>query len=86
MLSIPLAFGAKKVSIKGLNDSKYTIAIVYITSVCLAVIIACFATLNSSGTVNTLAAVYSVGFWISASVILLLVFVPKVCFVIMEQS
>ena len=78
VLSIPLAFGARKVPIKGLNDSIYIISIIYITSVSLAVIIVCFATLNNQGLVNVLAAVYSIGFWISASVILLLVFVPKV--------
>ena len=42
-----LEFGARKVPIKGLNDSVYIISIVYITSVSLAVIIACFAILNN---------------------------------------
>ena len=80
VLSIPLSFGARKVPIKGLNDSVYIISVVCITSVSLAVIIACFAIycMNNQRRVNTLAAVYSIGFWISATIILLLVFVPKV--------
>eukprot|EP00731_Ephydatia_muelleri_P012364 Em0006g1258a len=86
VLSIPLAFGARKVPIKGLNDSVYIISIVYITSVSLAVIIACFATLNNQGRVNTLAAVYSIGFWISATIILLLVFVPKMYYLYCDPN
>ena len=61
---------------KGLNDSKYIAAIIYVTSICLVVVFISFATLD--GMVNTLAAIYSLGFWCAATTILLLVFVPKV--------
>eukprot|EP00731_Ephydatia_muelleri_P021168 Em0013g895a len=76
VVAILLAFGTRKVKVKGLNDSKYIAAIIYVTSICLVVVIISFATLRDK--VNTLAAIYSLGFWCAATIILLLVFIPKV--------
>eukprot|EP00731_Ephydatia_muelleri_P021204 Em0013g931a len=56
VVAILLAFGTRKVKVKGLDDSN-------------------FATLRDK--VNTLAAIYSLGFWCAATIILLLVFIPK---------
>lgn len=74
--AIPLAFSVRKVKMRGLNDSKYIVSIVYITSISLAVIIVCFAAIYDS--VNASAAVYSFGAWITATIILSLLFIPKV--------
>ena len=76
VVAILLAFGTRKVKVKGLDDSKYIAAIIYVTSICLVVVIISFMTLQDK--VNTVAAIYSFGFWCGATTILLLVFVPKV--------
>ena len=76
VVAILLAFGTRNVKVKGLNDSKYIAAIIYVTSICLVVVIISFATLRDK--VNTLVAIYSLGFWCAATNILLLVFIPKV--------
>ena len=76
IIAILLAFGTRKVEIEGLNDAKYIAGVIYVTSIVLAVIIVCFVTLD--GYLNALAAVYSIGFVIAATVILGLVFIPKV--------
>ncbi|KAL5470791.1 hypothetical protein EMCRGX_G028810 [Ephydatia muelleri] len=67
VIAILLAFGTRKVKVKGLNDSKYIAAIIYVTSICLVVVIISFATLRDK--VNTLAAIYSLGFWCAATII-----------------
>eukprot|EP00731_Ephydatia_muelleri_P021190 Em0013g917a len=46
VVAILLAFGTRKVKVKGLNDSKYIAAIIYVTSICLVVVIISFATLR----------------------------------------
>eukprot|EP00731_Ephydatia_muelleri_P021180 Em0013g907a len=76
VVAILLAFGTRNVKVKGLNDSKHIAAIIYVTSICLVVVIISFATLRDK--VNTLVAIYSLGFWCAATIILLLVFIPKV--------
>ena len=76
IVAILLAFGTRKVKVKGINDSKYIAAIIYVTSICLVMIMVSFATLGDR--VNTLAAIFSFGFWCAATTILLLVFLPKV--------
>ena len=76
VVAILLAFGTRKVTVKGLNDSKYIAAIIYVTSICLVMIIISFAALGDR--VNALAVIFSFGFWCVATTILLLVFLPKV--------
>eukprot|EP00731_Ephydatia_muelleri_P021183 Em0013g910a len=75
VVAILLAFGTRNVKVKGLNDSRHIAAIIYVTSICLVVVIISFATLRDK--VNTLAVIYSLGFWCAATIILLLVFIPK---------
>ena len=74
--AVPLAFAIRKVKTKGLNDSKNLVSIVYITSISLAVTIVCFAALYEK--VNTSAAIYSLGAWVTSTVILCFMFIPKV--------
>ena len=71
-----LAFGTRKVKVKGLNDSLYIAAIIYITSILLVVIIVVSLLLNSK--LNTFIAVLNASIFISTTVILGLVFIPKV--------
>ena len=71
-----LAFGTRKVKVKGLNDSLYIAAIIYITSILLVVIIVVSLLLNSK--LNTFTTALSASIFISTTVILGLVFIPKV--------
>lgn len=74
--AIFLAFGTRKVKVKGLNDSLYIATTIYITSILLVVTIAALLFLNNR--VNTYATLLSTTIFISATVILSLVFIPKV--------
>ena len=71
-----LAFGTRKVKIKGMNDSKYVAAAVYVTSIVLAVTTVSTYTLMDY--VNVYPAVVGLGFLLGTTVILGLVFVPRV--------
>ena len=76
VVALVFAFATRKVKVKGLNDSKYIAAAIYVTSVVLA-----FAIITSfflRDFVNVFATLFSAGFFIGTTVILGLVFVPKV--------
>ena len=75
-MAILLAFLTRKVKVKGLDDSKYIAAIIYITSIVLAVIFISSYTLKEF--VNVFAAVISAGILVASSCVLALVFIPKV--------
>lgn len=74
--AIFLAFGTRKVKVKGLNDSKYIAAIIYATSISLVITIIAFAALQNW--TNVLAGIFSMCFWLAATMIMSLVFFPKV--------
>ena len=71
-----VAFSTRKVKVKGLNDSKYIAAAIYITSIVLAVTIVSTYTLTDY--VNIYPAVVGMGFLLGTTMILVLVFVPRV--------
>ena len=71
------AFQTRKVKVKGLDDSKYIAAAIYVSSIIIAITLVTAYSLRDY--VNTFAAIYSVCLIVSSSVILGLVFVPKVC-------
>ncbi len=75
-VSLFLAFQIRKVKIKGLNDAKYTVAAVYVTSIILAVIIV--STYSLVEFVNIYPVVFGLSILVGATAILVLVFVPKV--------
>ena len=77
IVAIPLAFATRKIKVKGLNDAKFIGGIIYITSIVIVVIIISFIVLPKH--LNALAAIYSVGYMVDATVILGLIFIPKVC-------
>ena len=76
VIALVLAFSTRKVKVKGLDDAKYIAAAIYVTSIVLTVIIVATYTLNEF--VNAYPALFCTGFLIGTTVILGLVFVPKV--------
>ena len=76
IIALLLAFSTRKVKVKGLDDSKYIAAAIYVTSIVLAVIIVATYSLNEF--VNAFPALFCTGFLIGTTVILGLVFIPKV--------
>ena len=76
VIALVLAFAIRKVKIKGLDDAKYIGAIIYVSSIVLAVII--LATYSLKDVINGFAALFCPGFLVGTSVILGLVFVPQV--------
>ena len=75
-MTLLLAFFIRKVKVKGLNDAKYILAAIYVSSIVLAVIIV--STYSLKDLVNVFAAVFCTGFIIGTTVILGQVFGPKV--------
>ena len=76
LFALLLAFRTRKVKVKGLDDSKYIAASIYITSIVLAVSIVSTYTLMDY--VNAYPAVVGMGFLLGTTMILTLVFVPRV--------
>ena len=70
------SFSIRKVRVKGLNDAKYIAAAVYVTSIVTAIIIVSLYSLKTF--LNLYAALFGLGFFIGTTMILVLVFVPKV--------
>ena len=76
VIALVFAFATRKVKVKGLDDSKYIVAATYVTSIVLTVIIV--ATYSLREFVNAYPTLFCTGFLIGTTVILGLVFVPKV--------
>ena len=64
---------------KGLNDSKFIAATIYITSIVLVIEIIASITLNEY--VNTFSVLFATSILIMATVILALVFIPQVSYI-----
>ena len=76
VIALILAFGTRKVKVKGMDDSKYIAVAIYITSIVLAVTTVSTYTLMDY--VNVYPAVVGIGFLLGTTMILGLVFVPRV--------
>ena len=76
IIALVLAFRTRKVKVKGLDDSKYIAVSIYITSIVLAVTTVSTYTLIDY--VNVYPSVVGVGFLLGTTMILCLVFVPRV--------
>ena len=76
VIALVLAFSTRKVKVKGINDAKYIAAAIYVTSIVLTVILV--ATYSLFEFVNAFPALFCTGFLIGTTVILGLVFIPKV--------
>ena len=77
LCALYFSFQTRKVKVKGLNDAKYIAMVVYITTIVMFATIILTFTL-SSNTITTYVTVYGIGIWISATIILAIMFVPKV--------
>ena len=75
-IALILAFRTRKVKVKGLDDSKYVVASVYMTSCVLAATIITIFSLTPF--VNIYPVVIGAGHYITTITILILVFIPKV--------
>ena len=76
VIALVFAFTTRKVKVKGLDDSKYIAAATFVTSSVLAVTIV--TTYSLRDFVNVFPTLFCTGFLIGTTVILGLVFVPKV--------
>ena len=76
VIALILAFSTRKVKVKGLNDSIFIAVAIYITSIVLAVTTVSTYTLMDY--VNVYPAVVGLGFLLGTTMILGLVFVPRV--------
>lgn len=76
VMALLLAFMTRKVKVKGLDDSKYIAAVIYVTTFVVGVKLVVTYTLRDL--VNVFAAVISTGILIAAFCVLALVFIPKV--------
>ena len=76
IIALVLAFAIRKVKVKGLDDTKFIVVTIYVTSIVLALII--LAIYSLKGVINGFAALFCTGFLVGTTVILGLVFVPLV--------
>ena len=76
VIALVFAIATRNVKVKGLDDSKYIVAATYVASVALAAIVTITFTLGNF--INVFAALFSTVIFIGTTVILGLVFVPKV--------
>uniref|UniRef100_A0A1X7VH94 G-protein coupled receptors family 3 profile domain-containing protein n=1 Tax=Amphimedon queenslandica TaxID=400682 RepID=A0A1X7VH94_AMPQE len=74
-IGIFLAFQTRKVKVKVLNDAKQVTAIIYVTSVCVVLIIMTTFALGSF--LNTSSAVFSLSIAAASTAFLILIFIPK---------
>lgn len=76
IVGILLAFQTRKVKIKGLNDSKFVTIIIYISSIVLVAL--ALVTLSLRTYINIGTGIFVAGILILTTIILALIFIPKV--------
>lgn len=76
LISVFLAFKTRKVKIKALNDAKYIAVIIYVTSGIILIMIACAVLLRDQ--LNADGAVFGGLLYIFATIVLSVLFIPKV--------
>ena len=76
VVALVLAFLTRKVKVKGLDDAKYIAAIIYITSIVIAIIAVCEFSLSQY--INVYAVIFSSGLFVAPTCVLALVFIPTV--------
>ena len=82
LLAVVFALKTRKVKVKGLDDSRYIIAATYVSSLVLLTVI--IMTYTAQEYIHTYAIVTSVSFLLGSTIIVGLVFIPKVGIVIVE--
>ena len=78
LCALYLAFQTRKVKVKGLNDAKYTAMVVYCTTIIMFPTIILTFTLPNI-TTYSITILYGIGLWMSSTILLFIMFVPKVC-------
>ena len=76
VVALCLAFKTRKVKVKGLNDAKYTAMVVYITT--FIMLLTLIITFTLSNYITAYVAVYGGGLWIGCTILLAIIFAPKV--------
>ena len=71
-----LAFGTRKVKMRGLKDSAYIAVIIYFTSIIITITIIATVTLNEY--INTFSSLLATCTFVTSTAILSLTFIPKV--------
>ena len=79
VVGILLSFQTRKVKIPVLNDSKYVVAIIYISSIVLVVL--ALGTFSLRGYINVQTAISCGGIMLLATTFLALIFIPKVPYI-----
>ena len=77
-IALYFAFQISKVKVKGLNDAKYTAAVVYVITVLVIVYAVTAVVFNLTDYINVSASIYGIAIWMAGTSILGFVFVPKV--------
>ena len=77
-MGIVLAFQTRKVRLRGLRDSKYVAAIIYISSI--SIVVMALVTFALENYINVGTGILSVGIFLLTTMFLVLIFVPKVMF------
>jgi gamma-aminobutyric acid type B receptor len=75
-ISVFLAFKTRKVKIKALNDARYITVIIYVTTIIVVVMIVCAVLLSDQ--LNADGAVFAGLFYIFTTIVLSVLFIPKV--------
>ena len=76
VIGIMLAFQTRKVKLRGLRDSKYVAAIIYISSIMIVVM--ALVTFTLVNYINVGNGIFVVGIFTLTTIFLVLIFVPKV--------
>ena len=77
-MGIVLAFQTRKVRLRGLRDSKYVAAVVYISSI--SIVVMALVTFALESYINIGTGILSVGILSLTTMFLILLFVPKVMY------
>ena len=72
------AFQISKVKVKGLNDSKYTAALIYTITILVIILATISFIFEVSDYISLSASIYGIFIWMIGTLILGLVFIPKV--------
>ena len=83
VIGLVLAIQTRKVKLRGLRDSKYVAAVIYISSI--SIVVMALVTFALDMYINIGTAIISTGIFTITTIFLVLIFVPKVCGYIFVQ-
>ena len=76
VIGLVLAIQTRKVKLRGLRDSKYVAAVIYISSI--SIVVMALVTFALDMYINIGTAILATGIFLIATIFLVLIFVPKV--------